>query len=163
MNYHNTISYGDAPDGSEGGYDAHGNYIIPAAMMEIIELRDRDKSWATEMDNATKRLLEVGQRVHEKDTQIGRLNIALVDCRADNRTCMEYLQAVRDIMGGMHFPDMIQRIRNLVAEVEKQDAEIERLKSRNTRLAGRIGCGCGGDYGLCNECAAALAGEEEKR
>jgi hypothetical protein len=42
-------------------------------------------------------------------------------------------------------------------------AEIERLKSQNTRLAGRIGCGCGGDYGLCNECAAALAGEEEKR
>jgi hypothetical protein len=43
------------------------------------------------------------------------------------------------------------------------EAEIERLKSQNTRLAGRIGCGCGGDYGLCNECAAALAGEEEKR
>jgi hypothetical protein len=42
-------------------------------------------------------------------------------------------------------------------------AEIERLKSQNTRLAGRIGCGCGGDYGLCNECAAALAGEEEER
>ena len=40
MNYHNTISYGDAPDGSEGGYDAHGNYIIPAAMMEIVELRE---------------------------------------------------------------------------------------------------------------------------
>ena len=40
MNYHNTVSYGDAPDGSEGGYDAHGNYIIPAAMMEIVELRE---------------------------------------------------------------------------------------------------------------------------
>jgi mevalonate kinase len=39
--------------------------------------------------------------------------------------------------------------------------EIERLKAQNTRLAGRIGCGCGGDYGLCNECAAALAGKED--
>jgi len=35
----NTIDHGDAADGSEGGYDAHGNFIICDAMREIIELR----------------------------------------------------------------------------------------------------------------------------
>ena len=34
---------------------------------------------------------------------------------------------LHDIVGGMGFADMIQRIINLIAEVEKQDAEIERL------------------------------------
>jgi hypothetical protein len=36
---------------------------------------------------------------------------------------------LHDIVGGMGFADMIQRISNLIAEVEKQDAEIERLQS----------------------------------
>lgn len=35
----NTIDSGDEEDGSDGGYDAHGNYIIPDAMREIVLLR----------------------------------------------------------------------------------------------------------------------------
>ena len=36
----NSIDSDDKPDGSEGGYDRHGNYIIPAAMQEIVTLRE---------------------------------------------------------------------------------------------------------------------------
>lgn len=35
----NSIDRDDAPDGSEGGYTLNGNYIVPEAMMEIIDLR----------------------------------------------------------------------------------------------------------------------------
>jgi hypothetical protein len=35
----NTIDHDDALDGSEGGYDAHGNRIVPDAMREIAALR----------------------------------------------------------------------------------------------------------------------------
>ncbi len=35
----NTIDSDDAEDGSEGGYDAHGNSIPSGAMMELLELR----------------------------------------------------------------------------------------------------------------------------
>ncbi len=35
----NRIDCNDAPDGSEGGYDAHGNYITPNAMKEIVQGR----------------------------------------------------------------------------------------------------------------------------
>jgi hypothetical protein len=37
--YDNSIDWDDEPDGSHGGYTRHGNYIVPAAMMEIVELR----------------------------------------------------------------------------------------------------------------------------
>lgn len=37
--YDNSIDLDDEPDGSNGGYTRNGNYIIPAAMMEIVELR----------------------------------------------------------------------------------------------------------------------------
>ncbi len=37
--YGNTIDEDAAPDGSEGGYDRHGNFIPCGAMQEIIALR----------------------------------------------------------------------------------------------------------------------------
>jgi len=37
--YDNSIDWDDEPDGSSGGYTRHGNYILPTAMMEIVELR----------------------------------------------------------------------------------------------------------------------------
>jgi hypothetical protein len=37
--YDISIDWDDDPDGSDGGYDGHGNFIAPPAMMEIIELR----------------------------------------------------------------------------------------------------------------------------
>ena len=41
--YDNSIDYDDEPDGSDGGYDRHGNFIIPSAMKELITLRfERD-------------------------------------------------------------------------------------------------------------------------
>jgi uncharacterized small protein (DUF1192 family) len=86
-------------------------------------------------------------------------------------------QRVGEIVGeiGDDLEEYAWRIAEQQAEIERlkavanrgghlavASAEIQRLKSQNTRLAGRIGCGCGGDYGLCNECAAALAGEEKR-
>lgn len=37
--YSISIDSDDNPDGSDGGYGAHGNYVIPEAMMEIVSLR----------------------------------------------------------------------------------------------------------------------------
>ena len=48
----NTIDADDAQDGSEGGYDRHGNYIVSAAMKEIVGLRNR----ITEIEAAVKEL-----------------------------------------------------------------------------------------------------------
>ena len=39
--WRNSIDWDDAPDGSEGGYDRHGNFIIPEAMKELVILRAR--------------------------------------------------------------------------------------------------------------------------
>lgn len=33
------IDRDDAPDGTEGGYDRYGNYVPPAAMVEIVRYR----------------------------------------------------------------------------------------------------------------------------
>ena len=38
MKYDNAVDE-DSPSGCAGGFDAHGNYIIPDAMVEILELR----------------------------------------------------------------------------------------------------------------------------
>ena len=35
----NSIDLDDASDGSEGGYDRHGNFIIANAMTELVQLR----------------------------------------------------------------------------------------------------------------------------
>jgi hypothetical protein len=35
-----SIDFDMAADGSEGGYDSHGNYVVPEAMMELVMLRD---------------------------------------------------------------------------------------------------------------------------
>ena len=44
-----------------------------------------------------------------------------------------------------------------INEMNKADAEVERLKAKLYRAIeiarGLAGCGCGGDYGLCNFCA----------
>lgn len=34
-----SIDFDMAADGSEGGYDSHGNYVVPEAMTEIVQLR----------------------------------------------------------------------------------------------------------------------------
>lgn len=34
-----SIDLDDEPDGSEGGYDSHGNYVPPEAMNELVTLR----------------------------------------------------------------------------------------------------------------------------
>ena len=34
-----SIDWDDEPDGSDGGYDRHGTFIPPSAMMEIVSLR----------------------------------------------------------------------------------------------------------------------------
>jgi len=36
-----SISAYDRPDGKDGGYDRDGHYVIPSAMMEIIDMRIR--------------------------------------------------------------------------------------------------------------------------
>lgn len=41
MVYDNSIDSDDEPDGSSGGYDRHGNYIIPSAMKELVTLRQQ--------------------------------------------------------------------------------------------------------------------------
>lgn len=60
--------------------------------------------------------------------------------------------------------DMIERISDILLEDHiALMQENERLRAQNVRLAKRIGCGCGGDYGLCNECLEVLASTEPKK
>jgi DNA repair exonuclease SbcCD ATPase subunit len=73
-------------------------------MGEIEKLKDKNLDYENQIDDIRKENIFLQEKVCE-------LNTALVDCRADDRTCMEYLQQVRDIVGGEHFLDMIQRIR----------------------------------------------------
>jgi hypothetical protein len=57
---------------------------------------------------------------------------------------------------------MADEFRALMVKVERLDelvADNEWLQEQNTLLAERIGCGCGGDFGICNECTAALTGK----
>lgn len=45
---------------------------------------------------------------------------------------------------------------HLCAGYDALEAENARLKGIAANLVERIGCGCGGDYGLCRVCRAAL-------
>ena len=53
----NSIDSDDKPDGSEGGYDRHGNYIISAAMQEIVALRKRIAELKAQLVEARELLL----------------------------------------------------------------------------------------------------------
>jgi hypothetical protein len=64
--YDNTVEGDDAPDGSEGGYDEHGNYIAPAAMMEIVDLRDevarlKERALLLELESVVNQPLTTGE------------------------------------------------------------------------------------------------------
>lgn len=34
-----SVDWDDPSDGSEGGYDSHGNFVVPQAMSELIVMR----------------------------------------------------------------------------------------------------------------------------
>jgi hypothetical protein len=42
----------------------------------------------------------------------------------------------------------------LECERDEARAEVARLRELVEKISGKIGCGCGGDYGLCRECEA---------
>lgn len=50
----NSIDCDDASDGSVGGYDRHGNFIIANAMMELIKLRVENDALRAERSAARK-------------------------------------------------------------------------------------------------------------
>ena len=47
-------------------------------------------------------------------------------------------------------------LRDIASHIESLEKENAALREKSRILAGRIGCGCGGDYGLCDECSSAL-------
>ena len=47
--WENSINWDDASDGSEGGYDRHGNYIVQAAMEELVKLRKKNDELSQEI------------------------------------------------------------------------------------------------------------------
>jgi hypothetical protein len=60
--------------------------------------------------------------------------------------------------------DAQTNVKALIATVDNVRAESERLRGLVASMQSRIGCGCGGDFGLCNACSAAdheaLAGKD---
>ena len=52
--------------------------------------------------------------------------------------------------------DGLQQRVHLCAGYDALEKENAALREKSRILAGRIGCGCGGDYGLCDECSSAL-------
>ena len=46
---------------------------------------------------------------------------------------------------------------------EQLKAENAALRERLSLVSSRIGCGCGGDYGLCKSCAAALEAAQQEQ
>ena len=43
----------------------------------------------------------------------------------------------------------------LLLVIEEKDARIKKLEETGAHLYERIGCGCGGEYGICRECTEA--------
>lgn len=54
-----SINWDDEPDGSNGGYDSHGNYVVPEAMMELVMLRETVYNLSQQLEEASA-LIEVG-------------------------------------------------------------------------------------------------------
>lgn len=79
--YDNSIDWDDAADGSEGGYTRHGNLITPAAMQEIVQLRQQVEEWKeghAALDRFTvARIFELNQRIAELEAENERLREAL--------------------------------------------------------------------------------------
>lgn len=55
------------------------------------------------------------------------LRTALAESRANDRQAMAYLEAVREIVGGDSFPEMIGRVKELLEERDQLLAAIRRL------------------------------------
>jgi hypothetical protein len=62
----NSIDYDDEPDGSEGGYDRHGNFIIANAMVELVKLR-------VENTKLREALEEMVRTQDEWETAVGKI------------------------------------------------------------------------------------------
>ena len=73
----NSIDYDDAPDGSEGGYTKHGNYICAPAMTEIIELRKKSESQQALIEALEKDFAYHSELCTIQQARIGALREAL--------------------------------------------------------------------------------------
>ena len=71
--------------------------------------------WAAHAENERLRdqVTEIPTLCRRYESKIERLEKELAGCRADDRICMSYLQAVLQIVGGADFPNMVERVRDL--------------------------------------------------
>ena len=59
---------------------------------------------------------------HSRDSaELRRVCAERDEARADERTAMSYLAAVRQVVGGEDFPDMVRRVEGLRADAERLD------------------------------------------